>query len=179
MHFEKIKSSSITVFQCLKDIKEIVNLLDIYGNNALMLACVYHMEAKHMNKKKVIKYLLECGSNPNVRNKFTGFMPIHWCARYGELNNVKKLCEAGINPYIPDFEGHLPIDYAGKFEHWAVVYYLIHKTSKECKDKMKIPWKKMKNSKELYSRDEFILNPICRSTVLFWACYLPEEVFSW
>ena len=126
MHVEKIMTSSITVASCLKNIKEIINLLDCYDNSALMLACVAHNDVKIKDKMKIIKYLLKFGSTPNVINKFTGFMPIHWCARHGELNNVEILIEKGINYCIPDFEGYLPIDYAGKFKHWPVVKFLIH-----------------------------------------------------
>ena len=61
---------------------------DDYNSNALALACVYHNENKMRAKTKIIKYLLESGANPNVVNKHTGFMPIHWCARYGEIKNV-------------------------------------------------------------------------------------------
>ena len=56
-----------------------------------------------------------------MRNVYTGFTPLHWCARYGELDNVKMLCEAGANECIPDLMGFTPLDYAGKFEHWDVV----------------------------------------------------------
>ena len=75
--------------------KEIVNILDIYGNNALSLACVYNIKAKDDIKYQVIALLLKNNIEPNVRNLHTGFTPLHWCARHGELQNVKMLCDAG------------------------------------------------------------------------------------
>ena len=75
----------------------------------------------------MIKFLLASGANPNVINKHTGFMPIHWCARYGELQNVELLIKAGSNIFIPEFEGYLPIDFAGKFDHLKVLHSLIYK----------------------------------------------------
>jgi ankyrin repeat protein len=124
---------------------------------------------------------LESGANPNVINKHTGLMPIHWCARYGEQNNVTLLYDFGSSICIPEYEGHLPIDFAGKFDHWKVVHYLIYKMYGDCKSKIKevTSGKKFaKNTKEIDKNPEFILNPITRSTILFWASYLDEEAFD-
>jgi ankyrin repeat protein len=43
------------------------------------------------------------------------------------------LCEAGAKQWIPDLMGYTPLDYAGKFECWDVVYFLIKKGTEECK----------------------------------------------
>jgi ankyrin repeat protein len=60
-----------------------------------------------------------------------GFTPLHWAARYGEIEIIKALCEykfedslsgvdegqvMGACEYMPDMNGFTPLDYAGKFE---------------------------------------------------------------
>ena len=57
-----------------------------------MLACVYHNPFKVEIKEKLVRFLLESGADPNTRNYHTGFTPLHWAARYGELEIVKLLC---------------------------------------------------------------------------------------
>ena len=64
-----------------------------------------------------MELLLECGSDPNVRNKITGFTPLHWAARYGEIEIIKMLCDKGAVFYLPDNDGFTPLDYAGQFKH--------------------------------------------------------------
>ena len=99
--------------------KTIVNLEDIYGNNALALACINDIETKKVDKYKCIEFLVKiCKADPNVANIHTGFTPLHWSARHGELRSVKMMCEYGnAQMHIPDARGFTPIDYAGKFEH--------------------------------------------------------------
>ena len=193
----------------------------------------------------LIKFLLESGSAPNVFNKHTGFTPMHWCARYGELDSVIALCNAGAKEplkdnvaSIPDFMGFTPLDYAGKFavaaysattkkggeSHWKVVDCLVRRLWKRCREeiakvkreagqnasgtaheKMKpalelaetaekgkhkadtrgqksrswIPCLKSGEKPNIFDHTEFLVSPILRSTILFWACYLPEEVLTW
>lgn len=79
-------------------IEELVNELDSYGNNALMLACIYpefkYKDCRHAsNKQIIVKKLLENGTNPNIRNIYSGFTPLHWAAKNGEIEIVKLLCE--------------------------------------------------------------------------------------
>ena len=137
MHLEKIKKKSTTVEQCFDDIADLLALQDIYGNTPLALACLRQSEAKESIKRMMIKFLLESGANPNVFNKHTGFTPMHWCARYGELESVQALSDAGANEYIPDFMGFTPLDYAGKFEHWKVVEYLVKRLRERCAAELK------------------------------------------
>ena len=75
----------------------------------------------------MVKYLLSKRSDPNVRNKMNGFTPLHWAARYGEIDIVKALCESHeeVCEYIPDYKGFTPLDFAGKFNHTETVSYLI------------------------------------------------------
>jgi ankyrin repeat protein len=106
-------------------IDQLLEAKDENGNTALMLACVHAIESKKESKHDCIKLLLESGNNPNIMNKETGFTPLHWVARYGELQNVEILCEAGAKAYMVDSKGFTPIDYAGKFEHNSTIKYLI------------------------------------------------------
>lgn len=110
-----------------KILEDIVNLRDDYGNNSLILACVHDAETKKLEKFKCIEFLIkECKADPNVRNKHTGFTPLHWAARYGEFKIVRLLCEeGGALEYIPDTMGYTPMDYAGFFQHHETLKYLI------------------------------------------------------
>ena len=38
---------------------------------------------------------------------------------------------------------------------------------------------KLQEEKTVFDHTEFLVSPILRSTILFWACYLPEEVLTW
>jgi len=59
MHLGKIMSLAPSEQIGKDETKEIVNILDIYGNNALSLACVHHTEAKGDIKNQVIDLLLK------------------------------------------------------------------------------------------------------------------------
>jgi ankyrin repeat protein len=49
-----------------RNIENIINSKDKYGNTPLMLACVYTEDEKSGSKFGCIKYLLELGADPNV-----------------------------------------------------------------------------------------------------------------
>jgi ankyrin repeat protein len=104
---------------------ELLNIEDKFNNTPLLLACVYDNELRQEDREKTIKILLDYGSNPNVRNKFTGFTPLHWEARYGKVKTLELLIEKGASEFVPDEKGFRPIDYAGKFEHLEATKFLI------------------------------------------------------
>ena len=113
---------------------------------------------------------------------------MHWCARYGELDSVEALCEAGGNEYIPDLMGFTPLDYAGKFRHYTVVRYLVFRLWEKCRNQMEATNKSKEPTIKTYTAaappsifgcPELLLSPILRSTILFWACYLPETMMTW
>jgi len=112
--------------QALLAIFKILQFEDIYSNTALALACIDHVESKKEDKYNCILLLLKYGSTPNVRNSVTGFTPLHWAARYGELEIVKLLYEYDAKLCIPDRNGYLPIDYAGMFKQENVVEFLLN-----------------------------------------------------
>lgn len=95
---------------------------------------------------KCIKFLLECKANPNVRNKVTGFTPLHWACRYNELSIVHALCSKGAVEYIPDFQGFTPIDYAGKFGSNDLKLYLIKRLFIKCHNAMAKQYKSLRTS---------------------------------
>jgi ankyrin repeat protein len=43
------------------------------------------------DKKNVIRILLDNDADPNVYNKYSGFTPLHWAARYGEVEIIQML----------------------------------------------------------------------------------------
>ena len=99
---------------------------DMFNNTPLLLACVYDYENRYEDQIKTIEILLKKKAQPNVQNKFSGFTPLHWLARYGKIEAVKMLLEdTNAKEYIPDNRGFRPIDYAGKFNHQEVILKLI------------------------------------------------------
>lgn len=60
-----------------------------------------------------------------MQNKYSGFTPMHWEARYGKLSTLKMLVRNNAIEYIPDIKGFRPIDYSGKFKHDECTKYLI------------------------------------------------------
>ena len=103
-----------------------MQLEDDYGNTPLALCMINGVDwdgksevpEKLLNKRKMVRLLVEHGADVNVRNSKNGFTPIHWAARYGEVENIKVLCEQSkmeICEFMPDFNGYTPLDFAGKF----------------------------------------------------------------
>ena len=175
-----------------------LNIKDVYGNNALMLACVYHNHFKVDIKVRLVQFLLESGADPNIRNYHTGFTPMHWAARWGEVDIVQLLCDNTASEYVPCKKGFTPLDYAGKFGNKEVIIYLVKRLWRNCKLMIKeikkpkeltkfeqealkkIKGKNLsKDCEDIFSCGEMIINPIFRSSVLYWACHLSERKFSW
>jgi hypothetical protein len=141
-----------------------------------------------------VELLLNRGADPNVRNMYSGFTPLHWAAKHGELHIVKLLCEHSDNPkfqaieYIPDEHGNMPLDYAGFFyeenekNYREVMLYLIKRMWKKCLAYIKTiedlhasgnPTEHKEHKvagKNHYYCKEFLINPVTRSTILYWAC---------
>ena len=94
-------------------------------NTPLLLACIYNYEVRREDKLEITQELLDNGSNPNVYNLYSGFTPLHWAARYGEVKIILMLLEAGAHEYCPDHKGYSALDYAGKFNHTEAMKILI------------------------------------------------------
>jgi len=92
LHINKILSAQQ---DGIKEVFEIMQYEDDFGNNPLALACIYNIDSKKEEKIKCVEILLNFGSTPNVRNRITGFTPMHWAARYGELKIIRMLYEHG------------------------------------------------------------------------------------
>jgi len=75
--------------------------------------------------------LLKDGCDPNIVNNNSGFTPMHWLARYGELKIIREFYNSkqkfNVCEYMPDYRGFTPLDYAGMFEHHETVLFLIKK----------------------------------------------------
>lgn len=76
-------------------IRDIVNKEDVYGNTPLALALIQNIQAKKNDKFECAYMLLKMGADPNIKNKRTGFTPMHWAAKHGDLNLVKLLLTNG------------------------------------------------------------------------------------
>lgn len=208
MLFENLKNHS-EPGEYMENVREITRMQDLYGNNALALACIYNLEKGENVKTKCIRFLLKCQSDPNVRNKETGFTPLHWAARYSETKIVKMLCMAGAVAYLPDQNGYSPLDYAGKFGSDEVKLFLIEKLYALAKDKMneyrsikvgskvaqlldtiELPLNANKRassdpssiaeeSNTIFKKEEFLVSPIFRSSIVYWSCTLSEKDMPW
>ena len=51
---------------------------------------------------------------------------MYWEARYGNIESIHLLLHNKAKEYIPDAKGYRPIDYAGKFHHFATMKCLIN-----------------------------------------------------
>jgi ankyrin repeat protein len=134
MHLDKIIRNSETVEQAKGYRAKMTNDRDFYYNNSLMLACIYgESESKQQDKYNCIRLLKDSGCKLNIRNNESGFTCMHWVARWGEIENIIYLCEAGTAIYLPDNLGYIPLDYAGLFRHKKAMIYLIKKGIEQAK----------------------------------------------
>ena len=160
---------------------------DKFLNTPLLLASIYNYEVRKEDKLEIIKSLLDNGSDPNVYNLYSGFTPLHWAARYGEVKIIRMLLNSGAHEYTPDHKGFFPIDYAGKFNHQEAMKILInvslenikkYEVTNKLKDKFAVN-KALKSStlakKSPYDMEEFLGNQVYHTSLLYWACYLPEK----
>lgn len=114
---------------------------------------------------------------------------MHWVARWGEIDNIKYLCDKGMSIFLPDMHGYIPLDYAGLFKCNKAMIYLIRKGIEGCKQQLQNFFKqdgegpvvkpKRVNDMCCFSGPELQINPDYRSKLLYWAAYLSEEDFSW
>ena len=94
------------------------------------------------------------------------------------------LCEAHASECVPDVHGYTPLDYAGLFDHKNVINYLVRLGWEKCKLTLENEFSMHKDEfvvahECLFNGPEHVINPIYRSTLLYWACYLDEKQFNW
>ena len=53
----------------------------------------------------------------------TGKTPLHYAAKYGRLEMLKKLIDAGAD-ISKAYKGRTPLDYAKKYENTEIIEYL-------------------------------------------------------
>ena len=70
------------------------------------------------------KYLMERGSEVNIRNKY-GDLPIHYACQNGHLDTVKFLINKGSDFTSTNNSGSTPLDIASRYGHTRVVDYLM------------------------------------------------------
>jgi ankyrin repeat protein len=71
-----------------------------------------------------VRFLLECGGNPNHRNR-DGWSAIHWAAEEGHLEIVRLLLDAGANPNAVSSYGTSPLHCAANGGHASIVNLLL------------------------------------------------------
>ena len=79
-----------------------INTPDIYNHNDTLL-----IKATKENSIGIIKYLLEKGANPNLRNEF-GNTPMHYAISFKYYNIVDILKKNGAREDIENFKGLIP-----------------------------------------------------------------------
>ena len=129
----KVETNTILKSEIAKNIAHFLNMQDKFYNTPLQLACIYNFEVRVDDKLEIIKELLKNGADPNVYNRYSGFTPLHWASRYGEVEIIEMLLEAGAHEYTPDSKGFRPLDYAGMFKHYEAMNILINKSLENIK----------------------------------------------
>jgi ankyrin repeat protein len=79
-----------------------INTPDIYNHNDTLL-----IKATKENSIGIIKYLLEKGADPNLRNEF-GNTPMHYAISFKYFNIVDILKKNGAREDIENFKGLIP-----------------------------------------------------------------------
>lgn len=112
---------------------------------------------------------------------------MHWEARYGKEENIKKFIRHEAVEFIPDCKGFRPIDYAGKFYQVKAMKVLIETSKNKIMSpendknnhalglKMKFEKKKFSDKFNPFEFEELIHSPVYQTSLLYWACYLPEK----
>lgn len=81
------------------------------------------VEASYKNHKKVVKYLLQMGANPNHPN--TNSAPIHYAADHGNIKVLKLLCEHGATIDSANNEGRTVLHRAAASGQEELVKFLL------------------------------------------------------
>lgn len=75
-----------------------------------------------LEKQKIFNYLIE--QKADINKICEDKSPLMYAVKYGNMNYVKKLVEAGANINLENEEGRTAIDYAKKYEHKEILEYL-------------------------------------------------------
>jgi ankyrin repeat protein len=81
-------------------------------------------EAAASGNLPTVQLLLECGENPNHRDR-DGWSAIHWAAEEGHLEIVRLLLNAGANPNAVSSYGTSPLHCAANGGHVSIVRLLL------------------------------------------------------
>ncbi|OQU94564.1 Ankyrin repeat-containing protein isoform 1 [Cladophialophora immunda] len=81
-------------------------------------------EAAASGNLPTVRLLLECGEDPNHRNR-DGWAAIHWAAEEGYLEIVRLLLDAGANPNAASSYGTSPLHCAANGGHVSIVSLLL------------------------------------------------------
>lgn len=96
--------------------KDYVNVVDIFGRNALIYAC-------YNGNIGAVKLLLEANADVNIVNIYGGNAFIHACMN-GKTEVVKLLLEANADVNIVDVYGRTPLKVAEEYGHTEIIELL-------------------------------------------------------
>lgn len=94
------------------------NIYEFSGRSLLYIA------AKN-NKKKIIKYLLDKGADPNRKTATNGFTPLYNAVVSNEIELIKMLLDGGADPNIKNNDGLAPLHDAVMADNMDVVKLLL------------------------------------------------------
>lgn len=85
-------------------------------------------------REQFITYLIkDCHADVKCMHSVTKWTPLHWIARYGDIELCKLMLENHGDAFTPDNKGYFPIDYAGYFQHEKMVKVLVEHSIEEYK----------------------------------------------
>ena len=73
---------------------------------------------------KLVKLLIDRGADVNRHDGLVKETPLHYAAKYGNVELAKLLMEAKANPKAKDFHGKTPLDLAKEGNHQDIVKLL-------------------------------------------------------
>ena len=80
-------------------------------------------EAVVMDRQEIFDFLMRQGADLNSRDR-NGYTPLVKAASLGRIHMLKRLLEAGVNPFQRDPYGSTPIEKARIHEEWEAVEVL-------------------------------------------------------
>lgn len=115
-------------------------------------------------------------------NETSLWTPIHWAARFGDVETIKLLISRKVKAFTPDYKCLCAIDLAGYFNHEEALTLLVD-YSIDCYKELTLTATQSQlnsdfvlgeviHSEDLFKHnDKFLSSPVYSSKLLYWAAH--------